>query len=58
MWMNEWMNGWSGGEGALPTGLQFQDSIFPLSTCVALVLTWPNSRKGMTVENISGTKGT
>ena len=55
--MNEWANGSSGGEGALPSGLQFQDSFFPLSSCVALVLTWPNGRKGMTVENSNGTKG-
>ena len=56
--MNEWANGSSGGEGALPSGLQFQDSFFPLSSCVALVLTWPNGRKGMTVENSNCTKGT
>ena len=55
--MSEWMNGWSGGEGAWPAGLRFQDS-FPLSTCVALVLTWPDGQKGMIVQNGNGTKGT
>ena len=29
--------------------------MFPLSTRVALFLTWPNGRKGMTVENSNET---